>query len=175
MKRRILIFLSALLVGLCMVPLTETDALACSRSRRVARLVRRYRSTEGMKVTPVGTIGMKAARFMGGLFGGADDDFSKVLSAVGGLEKIYIVNYSECRQGVKQRFSSSLERILGTQDKVMEFKGGDSPMAFYGMTSKNGEKISDLVLHCPSQGVLVCFLGSISSSDVRKMAKAFGY
>jgi len=169
------IFLLGLTLSLLAATVAAPAADACSRSRRMARLVKSYRNTPGMKVTPVGSVGMKTIRFLGALAGGGDAEFKNALSSVRGIEKLYFVNYSECSQSVKNTFTRRVDRILGTQDKIMEFKGSGDPMTFYGMTSKSGDKVSDLVINCPAQGIMVCFLGSISSSDVQRLAKAFGY
>jgi hypothetical protein len=66
------------------------------------------------------------------------------------------------------------EAIRGGENKkkemLLEAKDGDDNMKIYGVVDEDGGKVSDFILHTPSDCAVICILGSISTEAIAKLA-----
>jgi hypothetical protein len=60
--------------------------------------------------------------------------------------------------------------MLEGSEMLIEAKDGDDKMKIYGIVDGNGEKVSDFILHTPSECAVICILGSISAEAITKIA-----
>ena len=60
--------------------------------------------------------------------------------------------------------------MLEGSQMLMEAKDGDDKMRIYGIVDEDGEKVSDFILHTPSECAVICILGSISTEAIAKIA-----
>ncbi len=123
-------------------------------------------SENNLDVVSIGSLGISAIKLGASLSGEDSEDLRTAASLFKGLRKLLIVSYDECPEDVRERFNRKVGRTLNGCEVLFEAKDGSEAVSVYGTVSKDGSKISDVVLFAPEDGALICFFGTISASKL---------
>ncbi len=152
---------------LCLFPAQWASARKF-RSTDVTDLVLTYQMKHGeqMEVVKVGSLGMLLLKAI--LRADASDsDARNLRTALKKLHGVYIVDYSDLEQKVKDKFNHSLVKALSRSELIMEVKSDDGDrMEIYGVVSKNGRTVKDVFLLSREDGVLLGFTGTLDMESL---------
>ena len=135
---------------------------------KLSSVISEFRGAEGFEVFSlgrVGTVAIKSIVRLEALQDGGDGDLARL---IGGIKKIAIVDFKECKQADKARFERKMGRLLNDDCLIMEAGDGKDKMKIYGVLDEKAERFDNFVLYVPSDCALVCFFGSIPLSTVSK-------
>lgn len=98
-----------------------------------------------------------------------DEDVKAAAGLVDHLKKLYVVDYEDCSEALKDKFNAKIGKALRGSELLMEAKDDDERMSIYGTPSADGSTVSDIVLFAPQSGALICFFGSMDSDKVGEL------
>lgn len=161
--------IAALLVSL----LLASPCFASSKKNEISKsellsLVQEYKTAPGFEVVKVGSLGLALIKKAIKL---ADDDpeAREVAKAIKNIKRVAIVDFDDCSEKVKNSFSSKLERVLKSDDVLVEVKGDGEQMKIFGVVDDKNGKVSDFVLYSPENCALICLFGSVSVDSIAKL------
>ena len=91
-----------------------------------------------------------------------------------GIKKLMIVSYDECSPELRERFNRKVARTLNGCELLIEAKDEGEKVSIYGTSSRDGSKISDIVMFAPNDGALICFFGTIDANKLGELAASAG-
>ena len=177
MKKTVLTLFLALSARVAM-PRTECLAAVpalqeVTKDSGVASLLVRNRELTGLKMRSLGGAWIKLLGKLAGA-GSEDPDVMRILSGIGGINRILVVDISECSVSDKEEFLTDLNSLLSRSEKMFEGKDGSDSLGIYGIPDTGEDKkVRDIVL-IPKSGTTFIFavggattslLSSIMSAD----------
>lgn len=127
-------------------------------------------SESNLDFVSIGGVGIGLMK-MAGRFSG-DDDAKMALATMDGLRKLMVLSYEDCSVSLKDRFNAKIMKTLNGCEKLMEAKDDGESISIFGTTSKDGSKISDIVMFAPEDCALICFFGTIDADKLGKLVEA---
>ena len=88
------------------------------------------------------------------------------LDILDGIRNFVVVEYYDAAADKKAAFNEEMAELLKDASKIMEVKDDGDKVEIYGTLSKDGERISDVVLYMPEESSFVCFFGNIRTKDI---------
>ena len=154
-----------------MVPMLAAAATFGNRAskNRIGSFIADCRRYEGAEVVHLGTFATKIGKGVLKIASIDDPEAREMLKMIRDVKSLYVLNYEDCSNSVKVKVNNRLEKMLEGSDMLMESKDGDDKIKIYGIVDENGEKISDFILHTPSECAVICILGSISTEAIAKI------
>ena len=158
MKKSVL----SILLSLMLFPVLCT---AQDRSAELRTLVGSYRGTSGFEVFQIGKpfIGLMKLVLKTQT---SDAEEKALLEALSGVSRLTVVDYEDCPGKVKTEFTRKVNRILKDEDLLLEAKDGSDKVRIYGILSKDGKIVRDVILHEEGDGNLICFSGRIRTDQL---------
>lgn len=147
-----------------------SQAAAATDKDEVADLVRKYEGKEGFEVISFGNLSMGLVKLVANLSAESQED-KEALDILDGINKFVIVEYEEASPERKKAFNKEMSAILKDAEKMIEIKDGGDSVDIYGTLSKDGEKITDVIIHIPEDCTFVCFFGNIRTEDLGDVVK----
>jgi hypothetical protein len=151
-------------MALCLVG----EAWAGNPGGKLRSLVSSFKRTEGFDVVDLGGPAMlllkAAARAE------ADDPEDRAaLDLFRRLKRLTVVDFSEATPEKREEFLRRLDRILAGEEILMEAKDGGEKVAIYGLTSKDGSRIDDIIIR--ADDALISVRGSIRTDQIEALMK----
>ncbi len=137
---------------------------------KIGSFIADCRHYEGAEVVHLGTFATSLGKGILKIVSIDDPDAREVLKMIKDVRSLYVLSYEDCSNGVKEKVNSRLEKLLEGSQMLLEAKDGDDKMKIYGVVDEKGEKVSDFILHTPSECAVICILGSISTETIAKLA-----
>jgi len=88
------------------------------------------------------------------------------LDVLSGIRKFVAVEYGDASASAKASFDKEISALLAGAEKIVEVKDGGDSVDIYGVLSKNGDKISDIIIHVPKESSIVCIFGTLDIKDL---------
>ena len=85
------------------------------------------------------------------------------------LRRLTVVDFSEAAPEKREKFLRKLDRILDGEEVLMEAKDGGEKVAIYGLTSKDGSRIDDIIIR--ADDALISVRGSIRTDQIEALMK----
>ena len=160
-----------LILGL-MVPMLAAAATFGNRAskNRIGSFIADCRHYEGAEVVHLGSFATSLGKGILKIVSIDDPEAREMLKMIKDVRSLYVLSYENCSKSVHAKVNSRLEKMLEGSQMLMEAKDGDDKMRIYGIVDEDGEKVSDFILHTPSECAVICILGSISTEAVAKLA-----
>ncbi len=161
-----------LLILVLMVPMLASAATFGNRvsKNRIGSFIADCRRYEGAEVVHLGTFATKIGKGVLKIASIDDPEAREMLKMIRDVKSLYVLNYEDCSNSVKVKVNNRLEKMLEGSEMLLEAKDGDDKMRIYGIVDEDGEKVSDFILHTPSDCAVICILGSISTEAIAKIA-----
>ena len=160
-----------LILGL-MVPMLAAAATFGNRAskNRIRSFIADCRHYEGAEVVHLGSFATSLGKGILKIVSIDDPETREMLKMIKDVRSLYVLSYEDCSNSVKAKVNSRLEKMLEGSQMLMEAKDGEDKMRIYGIVDEDGEKVSDFILHTPSECAVICILGSISTEAIAKIA-----
>ena len=145
-----------------------STAWAGNPGGKIRSLVTSFKGTEGFDVVDLGGPAMlllkAAARAE------VDDPEDRAaMDLFRSLRRLTVVDFSEAAPEKREKFLRKLDRILAGEEVLMEAKDGGEKVAIYGLTSKDGSRIDDIIIR--ADDALISVHGSIRTDQVEALMK----
>ena len=145
-----------------------STAWAGNPGGKLRSLVSSFKGTEGFDIVDLGGPAMlllkAAARAE------VDDPEDRAaMDLFRSLRRLTVVDFSEAAPEKREKFLRKLDRILAGEEVLMEAKDGGEKVAIYGLTSKDGSRIDDIIIR--ADDALISVRGSIRSDQVEALMK----
>ena len=147
-----------------------SQAAAATDKDGVAGLIRKYEGKEGFEVISFGNLSMGLVKLVANFSAESQED-REALDILDGINKFVVVEYEEASPERKKAFNKEMSAILKDAEKMIEIKDGGDSVDIYGTLSKDGKKISDVIIHIPEDCTFVCFFGNIRTEDLGDVVK----
>ena len=145
-----------------------STAWAGNPGGKIRSLVTSFKGTEGFDVVDLGGPAMlllKAAAHAE-----VDDPEDRAaMDLFRSLRRLTVVDFSEAAPEKREKFLRKLDRILAGEEVLMEAKDGGEKVAIYGLTSKDGSRIDDIIIR--ADDALISVRGSIRTDQVEALMK----
>ncbi|MBR1490657.1 MAG: DUF4252 domain-containing protein [Bacteroidales bacterium] len=157
-----------ILITLCMALCLASTAWAGNPGGKIRSLVTSFKGTKGFDVVDLGGPAMlllkAAARAE------VDDPEDRAaMDLFRSLRRLTVVDFSEAAPEKREKFLRKLDRILAGEEVLMEAKDGGEKVAIYGLTSKDGSRIDDIIIR--ADDALISVRGSIRTDQVEALMK----
>ncbi len=119
-------------------------------------------SKGGVEIVSVSKFWVKSAMGIAARSEG-DENLKEAASLMKSLTKLMVVSYDGCEESLRNNFSGKISKALKGSELLMEAKDGSETMSIYGVTSKDGKTVKDIVLFAPENNALICFFGSLDT------------
>ena len=155
--------------------MTVILACACNAQTRtyasLSSIVNEFSSEAGCDVVSVGRLGLDVISIIGKMSAESKED-KEVLSMLGGINRILVVDFEDMEVSKRQMLNSKLTDVLDGVEKIVEVKDEEDTLLVYGTLGKGGETIEDVIVYIPEDGALICFWGSIDFNKLSDLIKA---
>ena len=145
-----------------------STARAGNPGGKIRSLVTSFKGTEGFDVVDLGgpaLLLLKAAARTE-----ADDPEDRAaLDLFRSLKRLTVIDFSESAPEKREKFLRKLDRILDGEEVLMEAKDGGEKVAIYGLSSKDGSRIEDIIIR--ADDALISVRGSIRTDQVEALMK----
>ena len=151
-------------MALCLVG----EAWAGNPGGKLRSLVSSFKGTEGFDIVDLGGPAMlllkAAARAE------VDDPEDRAaMDLFRSLKRLTVVDFSEAAPEKREKFLRKLDRILEGEEVLMEARDGGEKVAIYGLTSKDGSRIEDIIIR--ADDALISVRGSIRTDQIEALMK----
>lgn len=147
-----------------------SKAAAAADNDGIAGLIRKYGCNEGFEVISFGNLSMGLVKLVANLSAGSPQE-REALDILDGINKFVVVEYGEASAEKKKAFDKEMSALLKDAEKMIEVKDDGDSVDIYGSLSKDGEKITDVIIHIPEDCTFVCLLGNIRTEDLGDVVK----
>ena len=131
-------------------------------------------SENNLDIVSIGSLGISVIKLGTRMSGEDAEEMRMARSLFKGIKKLMIVSYDECPVELRERFNRKVARTLNGCELLIEAKDEGEKVSIYGTTSRDGSKISDIVLVAPEDGALMCFFGTIDAARLGELAASAG-
>lgn len=135
---------------------------------KLANVIARYENEEGFETMTFGNLSMGLIKLIANATASKED--KKALDVLAGINKFVVVEYEDAPSAKKAAFNKEVSAVLSGVEKIIEVKESGDSVDIYGSLSKDGEKIENVVIHVSDGGSLVCFFGTVKTSDLGELA-----
>ena len=144
------------------------EAWAGNPGGKLRSLVSSFKGTEGFDIVDLGGPAMlllkAAARAE------VDDPEDRAaMDLFRSLKRLTVVDFSEAAPEKREKFLRKLDRILEGEEVLMEARDGGEKVAIYGLTSKDGSRIDDIIIR--ADDALISVRGSIRTDQIEALMK----
>lgn len=129
-------------------------------------------SENNLDIVSIGSLGISVIKLGTRMSGEDAEEMRMARSLFKGIKKLMIVSYDECPVELRERFNRKVARTLNGCELLVEAKDEGEKVSIYGTTSRDGSKISDIVLFAPDDGALMCFFGTIDAARLGELASS---
>ena len=145
-----------------------STAWAGNPGGKLRSLVSSFKGTEGFDIVDLGGPAMlllkAAARAE------VDDPEDRAaMDLFRNLRRLTVIDFSEAAPEKKEKFLRKLDRILDGEEVLMEAKDGGEKVSIYGLTSKDGSRIDDIIIR--ADDALISVRGSIRTDQIEALMK----
>ena len=145
-----------------------STAWAGNPGGKLRSLVSSFKGTEGFDIVDLGGPAMlllkAAARAE------VDDPEDRAaMDLFRSLKRLTVVDFSEAAPEKREKFLHKLDRILEGEEVLMEARDGGEKVAIYGLTSKDGSRIDDIIIR--ADDALISVRGSIRTDQIEALMK----
>ena len=145
-----------------------STAWAGNPGGKLRLLVSSFKGTEGFDIVDLGGPAMlllkAAARAE------VDDPEDRAaMDLFRSLKRLTVVDFSEAAPEKREKFLRKLDRILEGEEVLMEARDGGEKVAIYGLTSKDGSRIDDIIIR--ADDALISVRGSIRTDQIEALMK----
>ena len=145
-----------------------STAWAGNPGGKLRSLVSSFKGTEGFDIVDLGCPAMlllkAAARAE------VDDPEDRAaMDLFRSLKRLTVVDFSEAAPEKREKFLRKLDRILEGEEVLMEARDGGEKVAIYGLTSKDGSRIDDIIIR--ADDALISVRGSIRTDQIEALMK----
>ena len=145
-----------------------STAWAGNPGGKLRSLVSSFKGTEGFDIVDLGGPAMlllkAAARAE------VDDPEDRAaMDLFRSLKRLTVVDFSEAAPEKREKFLRKLDRILEGEEVLMEARDGGEKVAIYGLTSKDGSRIDDIIIR--ADDALISVRGSIRTDQIEALMK----
>ena len=134
----------------------------------LAKVIAKYENEEGFETMTFGGMSMGLVKLIANATASEED--KQALDVLSGINKFVIVEYEDAPSAKKVAFNKEVSALLSGVEKIVEVKESGDSVDIYGSLSKDGERIENVVIHVSDGGSLVCFFGSVKTSDLGELA-----
>ena len=143
-----------------------STAWAGNPGGKLRSLVSSFKGTEGFDIVDLGGPAMlllkAAARAE------VDDPEDRAaMDLFRSLKRLTVVDFSEAAPEKREKFLRKLDRILEGEEVLMEARDGGEKVAIYGLTSKDGSRIDDIIIR--ADDALISVRGSIRTDQIEAL------
>lgn len=92
-----------------------------------------------------------------------DDNLKEAAGLMKSLKKLMVVSYDDCEEGLKGSFTKKISKALDGCELLMEARDDGESVSIYGVSSKDGKTVEDIVLFTPESHALICFFGTLDA------------
>lgn len=131
-------------------------------------------SENNLDIVSIGSLGISVIKLGTRMSGEDAEEMRMARSLFKGIKKLMIVSYDECPVELRERFNRKVARTLNGCELLIEAKDEGEKVSIYGTSSRDGSKISDIVLFAPDDGALMCFFGTIDAARLGELAASAG-
>lgn len=155
-----------------MVPMLASAATFGNRANkeRIGNFISDCRNYEGAEVVHLGSFAINIGKGVLKIASIDDPEAREVLGLIKDVKSLYVFNYEDCKKSVKEKVNNRLKEMLAGSEVLLEAKEGEDKVIIYGVVDEKGGKVSDFILHTPSECAVICILGSISTDTLAKLA-----
>lgn len=162
MKKIILITVLALASVFCYAKSDKSGITA----GKLTSLISEFSGKEGFEVINVGKFGTSALKRLIKMSADDDDEMKSVIKVINGIKKVAIVDYEDCTASDKEKFIRKIDRILNSDNLIMEIRDDGETMKMFGITDDNNDIVSNFIIHAPSDGALICLFGTLPLKEI---------
>lgn len=139
-----------------------------AQKETVMDVINAYCAEEGIDVVRIGKLGTFAIKKIIRLSADASEEqeIKDALKIIHGINSLLVVDYSDCREPVRNSISGRISKVLGSTDLLMEVKDGTDVMKMYGIVNGNSSEVRDFILFSPEDCSIICLFGSISMDAI---------
>ena len=134
----------------------------------LAKVIAKYENEDGFETMTFGSLSMGLIKLIANATASKED--KKALDILSGINKFVIVEYEDAPSAKKAAFNKEVSALLSGVEKIVEVKESGDSVDIYGSLSKDGERIENVIIHVSDGGSLVCFFGSVKTSDLGELA-----
>lgn len=134
----------------------------------LAKVIAKYENEDGFETMTFGSLSLGLIKLIANATASKED--KQALDVLSGINKFVIVEYEDAPSAKKAAFNKEVSALLSGVEKIVEVKESGDSVDIYGSLSKDGEKIENVVIHVSDGGSLVCFFGSVKTSDLGELA-----
>lgn len=160
--KRFLLFL----IVAAVVPFnTVSCAPKVESGNRILHIISEYRNKDGFEVVRIGAMGTSLAKAAVNIAVSSEDDpeMKALMNMVRDVKKMAIVDYEDCSQSVRDEFNAKVSKALDGAELLMEVHDEDDSFRIFGIPSKDGSALQDLIMFSPDDGNLICITGSVKT------------
>lgn len=159
------------LIALALLPLSLVAQNMSAPYRHLYNLIGEYKDIEGFEAVRLGSVGTALARGVVGAALRADGDREALvlIRAARRIRRIAVVDYEDCSEPVKKRFTERVNRLLEGCPLLMEVNSDGEELRIYGKTDGDSAWLRDCVLYAPSSHALICLSGSVSIDSLASL------
>jgi hypothetical protein len=135
-------------------------------------LITEYTFHDGLEVMRIGGLGTALLKplLKFATIDSQDEDAQKTLKPIGQIRRIAVVDYSECDEKTRDRFSRRASKLLDDVEMLMEVKDGSDVMQMYAVSDSEGKTVNDFVLFAPRDCALICLYGTLPLEMLSELA-----
>ena len=159
-----------ILLTLLMV-LSLSTAWAGNPSGKLRSLVSSFKHEPGFEVVDLGGLGMGLLRMAAGAEADDPED-RQALELLRSIKRLTVLDFSSASPEKKEKFLRKANRILDGEEVLMEAKDGGETVRVYGVSSKDGSILEDIVLLTAE--ALISVRGTIRADQIGALMKQAG-
>ena len=159
-----------ILLTLLMV-LSLSTAWAGNPSGKLRSLVSSFKHEPGFEVVDLGGLGMGLLR-MAASAEADDPEDRQALELLRSIKRLTVLDFSSASPEKKEKFLRKANRILDGEEVLMEAKDGGETVRVYGVSSKDGSILEDIVLLTAE--ALISVRGTIRADQIGALMKQAG-
>ena len=159
-----------ILLTLLMV-LSLSTAWAGNPSGKLRSLVSSFKHEPGFEVVDLGGLGMGLLR-MAASAEADDPEDRQALELLRSIKRLTVLDFSSASPEKKEKFLRKVNRILDGEEVLMEAKDGGETVRVYGVSSKDGSILEDIVLLTAE--ALISVRGTIRADQIGALMKQAG-
>ena len=129
------------------------------------KLVSKYVGKDGFEVMSFGGMVMGLMKMVANSTAESAED-KDALNALSGINRFVVVEYDGAAECDKQAFREEAALLFEGVEKIMEVNDSGEKVEIYGTLSKDGEKISDVIINVPEECSMICFFGNVNLKDL---------
>lgn len=141
-----------------------------AQKSEVRRLIKEFDRKDGVETVNLGSFAVSLIRKVAKAEVSDDDEAMTAVRAMDKLTGLTIVDMEDSGSAVRDEFRRRFTALMGEENILMSVKDDGDDVFFYGITSKDGKTVDDLIIYTPTDGDLICLWGSIGIEALAGLA-----